>query len=104
MSGRAGKPVRPWLPVMVALVCVVATTAVVWSVSAPRPACSSAAALSDDGNPGRGCDVFAAGDCSSCHASPGQDDRLRLGGGLALATPFGTMRSPNISPDPTDGP
>lgn len=34
---------------------------------------------------------------------PGQTDRLRLGGGLALASPFGTFRAPNISPDPTDG-
>jgi hypothetical protein len=28
---------------------------------------------------------------------------LRLGGGLALASPFGTLRVPNISPDPVDG-
>ena len=47
--------------------------------------------------------MFAAGDCASCHASPGQSDRLHLGGGLALASPFGTFRVPNISPDPEDG-
>jgi mono/diheme cytochrome c family protein len=28
---------------------------------------------------------------------------LHLGGGLALASPFGTFRVPNISPDPVDG-
>jgi hypothetical protein len=28
---------------------------------------------------------------------------LQLGGGLALASPYGTFRVPNISPDPTDG-
>ncbi|CAO3424387.1 hypothetical protein [Azospirillum doebereinerae] len=28
---------------------------------------------------------------------------LRLGGGLALASPFGTLRVPNISPDPSAG-
>lgn len=47
--------------------------------------------------------VFAAGDCASCHATPGQSDRLKLGGGMALASPFGTFRPPNISPDPVDG-
>ncbi|HVX75790.1 MAG TPA: cytochrome c [Bradyrhizobium sp.] len=47
--------------------------------------------------------IFNAGGCSSCHAVPGQPDRFRLGGGLALASPFGTFYVPNISPDPTDG-
>ncbi|MBY5334941.1 c-type cytochrome [Rhizobium leguminosarum] len=47
--------------------------------------------------------VFLAGECTSCHATPGQPDRLTLGGGLALASPFGIFRPPNISPDPTDG-
>jgi len=47
--------------------------------------------------------TFNAGGCSSCHAVPGQPDRLRLGGGLALPSPFGTFYVPNISPDPVDG-
>ena len=47
--------------------------------------------------------VFNAGGCSSCHAVPNQPDRLKLGGGLALASPFGTFHVPNISPDPADG-
>jgi mono/diheme cytochrome c family protein len=34
---------------------------------------------------------------------PGQPDRLRLGGGLAIPSPFGTFYAPNISPDPADG-
>ena len=40
---------------------------------------------------------------SSCHKSPGQDDPLRLGGGLELKTPFGAFYPPNISSDPVDG-
>src|ERR1700687_569219 len=44
-----------------------------------------------------------AGGCSSCHAVPGQPDRTRLGGGLAIPSPFGTFYAPNISPDPVDG-
>jgi mono/diheme cytochrome c family protein len=47
--------------------------------------------------------AFNAGGCSSCHAVPGQPDRLRLGGGLAIPSPFGTFYAPNISPDPVDG-
>jgi mono/diheme cytochrome c family protein len=34
---------------------------------------------------------------------PGQPDRTRLGGGLAIPSPFGTFYVPNISPDPVDG-
>src|SRR6187402_3153221 len=54
-------------------------------------------------NPANGLAVFNAGGCSSCHAVPAQPDRLKLGGGLAITSPFGTFYSPNISPDPADG-
>ncbi len=51
--------------------------------------------------------MFAIGGCASCHATPDKDpdkvDRTRLGGGLALKSPFGTFYVPNISPDPKDG-
>jgi mono/diheme cytochrome c family protein len=51
--------------------------------------------------------MFNIGGCSSCHAIPNNDpekvDRTRLGGGLALKSPFGTFYAPNISPDPKDG-
>ncbi len=51
--------------------------------------------------------IFNIGGCASCHAVPNDDpdkvDRLRLGGGLALKSPFGTFYVPNISPDPKDG-
>jgi mono/diheme cytochrome c family protein len=47
--------------------------------------------------------MFNIGGCSSCHAVPNQPDRTKLGGGLALPSPFGTFHVPNISPDPNDG-
>jgi len=50
-----------------------------------------------------GLTMFNAGGCSSCHAVPDQPDRLRLGGGVAIASPFGTFYAPNISPDAADG-
>lgn len=76
-----------------------------WFLSAPHPrfAEKDVAMLERPGDPVRGRLVFAAADCGSCHASPGQTDRLQLGGGLALASPFGVFRAPNISPDPNVG-
>jgi mono/diheme cytochrome c family protein len=47
--------------------------------------------------------LFFAGGCTSCHATPNQDDKLRLGGGYALKSPFGTFHVPNISPHKQDG-
>jgi len=51
--------------------------------------------------------MFDIGGCVSCHAVPNKDpdkvDPRRLGGGLALTTPFGIFYVPNISPDPKNG-
>ena len=47
--------------------------------------------------------MFHAGGCASCHAVPKQEDKTKLGGGLALGSPFGTFYVPNISSDRTDG-
>lgn len=47
--------------------------------------------------------MFVAGGCSSCHAVPKAEDKTRLGGGLALQSPFGTFYVPNISSDAKDG-
>jgi mono/diheme cytochrome c family protein len=49
--------------------------------------------------------LFHIGGCASCHAAKGAKDadRLKLLGGQALATPFGTFHVPNISPDPATG-
>ena len=46
--------------------------------------------------------MFFAGGCPACHAAD-KDNPTRLGGGLALKSPFGTFYTPNISPDPNDG-
>jgi mono/diheme cytochrome c family protein len=47
--------------------------------------------------------MFFAGGCPACHATPEQEDRTRLGGGMELKSPFGSFYPPNISPDPKDG-
>jgi mono/diheme cytochrome c family protein len=72
-----------------------------WLTAVPAGSALGASAHAPD--PANGLTIFNAGGCSSCHAVPGQPDRLRLGGGLAIVSPFGTFYAPNISPDPVDG-
>jgi mono/diheme cytochrome c family protein len=93
------------------LAIVVATGAIVglaavWILT--LPAVVPAAALPGHApNLANGETMFNIGGCASCHAVPNENadkvDRKRLGGGLALKSPFGTFYVPNISPDPKDG-
>jgi len=85
-----------------AVVLAAAGLAAFWFLTVPAtvPASALAARSADLGN---GRTMFFAGGCASCHAVPNQGDRMRLGGGLALKSPFGTFYAPNISPHPRDG-
>jgi mono/diheme cytochrome c family protein len=65
------------------------------SISAPLPPYTP--------NLANGRVMFEIGGCASCHATPNQPDRTRLGGGLALKTRYGVFYPPNISPDPEHG-
>jgi mono/diheme cytochrome c family protein len=89
-----------------AVVLVIAAAAVgavaFWVLTAPASGPESAlGAYTPDLANGK--TMFLAGGCSSCHAVPKQQDRIRLGGGLGLHSPFGTFYVPNISSDPNDG-
>src|SRR5207248_3425839 len=75
---------------------------VYWWLTAP-PIVLAATEPAYTPNRANGLRAFNAGGCSSCHAVPGQPDRLRLGGGLAIPSPFGTFYAPNISPDTANG-
>jgi mono/diheme cytochrome c family protein len=93
-----------WKPIAACLGFAVLVAVALWLATVARPPFSPNDHQFDGpGDVARGQLVFAAGDCASCHATPGQPDRLRLGGGIALASPFGTFRPPNISPDAVDG-
>jgi len=87
---------------LVAILCAAAACATYWWLTA-APARAAIGAPDRAPDLANGQTVFNAGGCAACHAVPGQDDRLRLGGGLAIPSPFGTFYAPNISPDPTDG-
>src|SRR5689334_347340 len=73
-----------------------------WFVTIPQTVPASALA-SRDPDLANGRVMLFAGGCPACHATPDQDDRTRLGGGLALKTAFGTFHAPNISPDAKNG-
>src|SRR5436305_13136866 len=86
------------VPIAVAVLAVVVAVAL-WFLIAPKPLPASALAGGYHPDLANGQTMFIAGNCSACHAAPGQDDRTRLAGGLKLKSPFGTFVTPNISPD-----
>lgn len=88
--------------IVLAAVAAVLGIAAFWLLTTPATVPASALSpRTPDLNNGR--EMFCAGGCASCHAVPRQKDPTRLGGGLALNSPFGTFYVPNISPDPQDG-
>ena len=76
--------------------------ALIWILISPSAVPASALGPHTP-NLANGKEMFYAGGCNSCHAAPKQSDKTKLGGGLALGSPFGTFYVPNISPDPKDG-
>ena len=86
---------------IVAVACAAAFAVFWWLTATPTISALSAPAPSAD--VANGMTAFNAGGCASCHAVPNQPDRLKLGGGLAINSPFGTFYAPNISSDPVDG-
>ncbi|MDH3621250.1 MAG: cytochrome c [Gammaproteobacteria bacterium] len=87
--------------VVVALLAIAVVA--VWWITAPSTlSVSDLPELSPD--PVAGERIFWAGGCASCHATPVDgkrargEDKLILGGGMELPSPYGVFRVPNISP------
>jgi mono/diheme cytochrome c family protein len=91
---------------LIVAIVVVAAITLFWILTVPVtvPASALPAYMPNIDN---GRTMFEVGGCASCHAVPNKDpakvDRTRLGGGFALASPFGTFYAPNISSDADDG-
>ncbi|MCB1449574.1 MAG: c-type cytochrome [Nitratireductor sp.] len=87
------------------VIMAIAAAVIFWVLTMPQRLDATVTANADAGDAARGERMFNAGGCASCHAAKGAkgDDRLKLGGGLALETPFGTFHAPNISPDRQTG-
>jgi len=88
--------------VIVAIVAAAISVPLFWYLTIPETIQASALAphTPDLAN---GRTMFLISGCSSCHAVPQQKDGTRLGGGLALNSPFGVFYVPNISSDAKDG-
>ena len=67
---------------------------VVAAAAAPERALFDAAVVA------KGTELAAIGNCRSCHTKSGGEP---FAGGLPLSTPFGTIHSTNITPDPDTG-
>jgi mono/diheme cytochrome c family protein len=87
---------------LIVIVAAITGGALFWLLTNPRKVQANAFGPRTP-NLANGKSMFHAGGCAACHASPHQEDRTRLGGGIALKTPFGTFYPSNISPDPDDG-
>lgn len=75
-----------------------------WALTRPAHITDSDVAdLTGDATSGEA--VFWAAGCASCHSREDAvaEERLRLAGGQAFPSEFGTFYAPNISPDPTHG-
>jgi mono/diheme cytochrome c family protein len=84
---------------MTAIVAAIAVAAIVWrpaiaAIEPPPPQSFDNALVR------RGHDLAAIGNCNDCHTVRDGHD---FAGGLAVPTPFGTVYSSNITPDPETG-
>jgi len=73
-----------------------------WLLIEPKTEPASVFAVPHNVDLANGKVMFDVGGCVSCHTDR-KEDRTRLGGGVALPSPFGTFYTPNISPDQSDG-
>jgi mono/diheme cytochrome c family protein len=81
------------------LVAALGFVAIAWRAPIDPVSPPSASAF-DPGLVRRGAQLAAAGDCNTCHTAPAGG---AFAGGRALPTPFGTIYSTNITPDPETG-
>ncbi len=94
----------PFTRILLLTALVVGAAILVWLLVPSRAAVNVPAGVSS-ANPGmaeRGAYLARASGCVSCHWDK-KGGGQPFAGGLALKTPFGTFRSPNITPDKVTG-
>ena len=94
---------RRKIAALTTLVALALVAAIGWFMVHPgmlpsNPATSTVTATTQTIN--RGEYLARAGDCVACHTAPG---RKEFAGGRAMATPFGNLYVPNITPDEQTG-
>ncbi|HET6234246.1 MAG TPA: cytochrome c [Acetobacteraceae bacterium] len=93
---------RRWIGLaagVVLLGCIAAAAFFFWP-AAQEPVTASATQPTGAALVARGDYLTKAADCAACHTVPGGQP---FAGGLAFRLPFGTIYSPNITPDPDTG-
>jgi len=90
---------------VVVLALLLVGTGLFWGLTAPKRLAPDRIGSLARADATRGARIFWVGGCASCHAAASAkgDDRLQLGGGAPLVTPFGSFYPPNISSDPRHG-
>lgn len=80
-------------------VLVLGAAVIFFLLTMPQRLDESMLAQMEEGDAAAGERMFWAAGCASCHAAEKAegDERLRLGGGHGLVSPFGTFYAPNIS-------
>jgi hypothetical protein len=96
-NGRTAVVLR-WL-IFVILLVIIAGAILIWR-PAIEPITPPARKSFDANLVQRGARLSAVGSCATCHTS---NETTPYSGGLALATPFGTIYSTNITPDAKTG-
>lgn len=89
---------RWWLAGAVCLLLAFAAWTIMWRPALPER--GAAAGTFDAAQVRRGANLARLGMCAACHTA---DVAKPFAGGLALATPFGTVYSTNITPDARTG-
>lgn len=96
-----GASMRRALTVLAALALLaLAAVVVAWPRAEFIPSRGQDAWAATPANIARGAYLARAGDCAGCHTARGG---VPYAGGRALATPFGTLYGPNLTPDPQTG-
>jgi thiosulfate dehydrogenase len=102
MRVNTGTP-RRRLALGAAAVAALGAIAAIWMAVPPRLDETKSPGFSGTAEAGlvaKGRYVAQLGDCVACHTAPGGPE---MAGGRALETPFGTIYSTNITPDPQHG-
>lgn len=94
----AWRRLAAWATPLAAAAAGLAATALPWRAAIPPV--TPDVSLYSDAAIERGRLIASASDCVVCHTAPGGQENA---GGLAMDTPFGTLYSTNITPDPANG-
>ncbi|MDR3447399.1 cytochrome c [Dyella sp.] len=95
---RSGGGLLRLIVVLIVLVVIAWAVAMLFPGGGGDPAAKAPEATADQIKQGEY--LARAGDCAACHTAPGGQP---FAGGLAIASPIGTIYSNNITPDPDTG-